>query len=52
MNNAHRDGPGYANVMLTVADLAGVVHSAGGKVFDGLSLSRLDTETFPPLWKS
>ena len=30
---------------LTVADLAGVVHSAG-KVFDGLSVSRLDTENF------
>lgn len=30
---------------LAVADLAGVVYSAG-KVFDGLSVSRLDTETF------
>lgn len=52
MNSAHRDGQGYANVMLTVVDLAGVVHSAGGKVFDGLSVSRLDIENFPPLWKS
>lgn len=30
---------------LTIADLAGVVYSAG-KVFDGLSISRLDTEIF------
>lgn len=30
---------------LTVADLAGVVHSAD-KVFDGLSTGRLDTENF------
>jgi prophage maintenance system killer protein len=30
---------------LTVADLAGVVYSAG-TVFDGLSVSRVDTETF------
>ena len=31
--------------MLTVADLAGVVYSSG-KVFDGLSTGRLDTEEF------
>lgn len=40
------DGKGYPTVAtLTVADLAGVVYSSG-KVFDGLSTGRLDTEHF------
>jgi prophage maintenance system killer protein len=42
VNNADMDGTGAA---LTVADLAGVVYSSG-KVFDGLSTGRLDTENF------
>ncbi|MEX7472737.1 Fic family protein [Mycobacterium adipatum] len=39
------DRPGNPKAPLTVADLAGVVYSSG-KVFDGLSTGRLDTENF------
>jgi prophage maintenance system killer protein len=45
MNSADSDRPGYTKATLTVADLAGVVYSSG-KVFDGLSTGRLDTENF------
>lgn len=42
---ASRLGWGYIVNALTVVDLAAVVYSAG-KVFDGLSVGRLDTENF------
>ena len=45
MNGVDTDGKGYTMAALTVADLAGVVYSCG-KVFDGLSTGRLDTESF------
>lgn len=45
MDNAGTDRKADAVGALTVADLAGVVYSAG-KVFDGLSTGRLDTENF------
>jgi prophage maintenance system killer protein len=45
MNSADCDEKGCTVATLTVADLAGVVYSSG-KVFDGLSTGRLDTENF------
>ena len=45
MDSADRGGRGYTVAALTVADLAAVVYSSG-KVFDGLSTGRLDTENF------
>ncbi len=45
MNAADREGRGHTATTLTVTDLAGVVYSSG-KVFDGLSTGRLDTENF------
>lgn len=45
MTSADRDGKRFTAAPLTVADLAGVVYSSG-KVFDGLSAGRLDTENF------
>jgi len=45
MTSADRDEQGSTAAPLTVADLAGVVYSSG-KVFDGLSTGRLDTENF------
>jgi hypothetical protein len=45
MDSADYRWKGYTVGTLTVADLAGVVYSSG-KVFDGLSIGRLDTENF------
>jgi prophage maintenance system killer protein len=45
MDNADSDRKGDTMATITVADLAGVVYSSG-KVFDGLSTGRLDTENF------
>lgn len=45
MNAADREGRGHTATTLTVTDLAGVVYSSG-RVFDGLSTGRLDTENF------
>ena len=43
MNAADQDDRAVG--LLTVTDLAGVVYSSG-RVFDGLSTGRLDTENF------
>lgn len=45
MNTADREDRTHITTPLTVADLAGVVYSSG-RVFDGLSTGRLDTENF------
>jgi prophage maintenance system killer protein len=45
MDNADSDRKGDPMATITVADLAGVVYSSG-KVFNGLSTGRLDTENF------
>jgi prophage maintenance system killer protein len=45
MDRADRNETGHAVSALTVSDLAAVVYSSG-KVFDGLSTGRLDTENF------
>jgi prophage maintenance system killer protein len=45
MDGTKKRREGHAVTTLTVADLAGVVYSSG-KVFDGLSTGRLDTENF------